>query len=36
VSGGDAIAAALVLLRVPANAVVQRRGECVIWRAVNA
>ena len=35
-SGGDAIAAALVLLQVPANAVVQRRGECVIWRAVNA
>jgi hypothetical protein len=36
VSGGDAIAAALVLLQVPANAVVQRRGECVIWRAVTA
>jgi len=36
VSGGDAIAAVLVLLQVPANAVVQRRGECVIWRAVNA
>jgi hypothetical protein len=36
VSGGDAIALALVLLQVPANAVVQRRGECVIWRAVNA
>lgn len=35
-SGGDAIGAALVLLQVPANAVVQRRGECVIWRAVNA
>jgi putative zincin peptidase len=35
-SGGDAIAAALVLLQVPANAVVQRRGECVIWRPVNA
>lgn len=36
VSGGDAIAAALVLLQVPANAVVQRRGECVIWKAVPA
>ena len=35
VSGGDAVAAALVLLQVPANAVVQRRGECVIWRAVT-
>ena len=32
VSGGDAIAAAFVLLQVPANAIVQRRGECVIWR----
>ena len=34
VSGGDLLAAGLVLLQVPANAVVQRRGECVIWRAV--
>jgi len=34
VSGGDAIAAALVLLQVPANGIVQRRGECVIWRAI--
>ena len=33
VSGGDAIAAAFVLLQVPANAIVQRRGDCVIWRA---
>ena len=36
VSGGDVLAAGLVLLQVPANAVVQRRGECVIWRAVPA
>jgi hypothetical protein len=36
VSGGDAIAAGLVLLQVPANAVVQRRGECVIWRSLAA
>ena len=35
VSGGDLIAAALVLLQVPANGVVQRRGECVIWRSVQ-
>ena len=36
VSGSDAIAAAFVLLQVPANAIVQRRGDCVIWRAVPA
>jgi hypothetical protein len=36
VSGGDAIAAAFVLLQVPANAIVQRRGDCVIWKAVAA
>jgi hypothetical protein len=34
VSGGDLVAAGLVLLQVPGNAVVQRRGDCVIWRAV--
>jgi Putative zincin peptidase len=36
VSGGDAIAAAFVLLQVPANAIVERRGDCVIWKAVAA
>ena len=36
VSGGDVIAAGLVLLQVPANAVVQRRGDCVIWKAASA
>ena len=36
VSGGDAIAAAFVLLQVPANAIVQRRGDCVIWKAAAA
>lgn len=36
VSGGDVLAAALVLLQVPANGIVQRRGDCVIWRAVQA
>lgn len=36
VSGGDAIAVALVLLQVPAHAVVQRRGDCVIWKPVSA
>jgi hypothetical protein len=36
VSGGDVLAAALVLLQVPARAVVQRRGDCVIWKPVQA
>jgi hypothetical protein len=36
VSGGDILAAALVLLQVPANGIVQRRGDCVIWKAVQA
>lgn len=36
VSGGDVIAAGLVLLQVPANAIVQRRGDCVIWKAIGA
>jgi hypothetical protein len=36
VSGGDVLAAALVLLQVPANGIVQRRGDCVIWKAARA
>ena len=32
VSGGDAVAAALVMLQVPGQAFVQRRGDCVIWK----
>jgi hypothetical protein len=36
VSGGDVLAAALVLLQVPANGIVQRRGDCVIWKSARA
>jgi len=36
VSGGDAVAAGLVLLQVPAHAFVQRRGEIVIWKPATA
>ena len=36
VSGGDAIAAGLVLLQVPGHSFVQRRGEVVIWKPVAA
>jgi hypothetical protein len=36
VSGSDAVAAALVLLQVPGQAFVQRRGDLVIWKPANA
>ena len=36
VSGGDAIAAALVLLQVPEHSYIERRGESVIWKPAAA
>ena len=36
VSGGDAVAAALVFLQVPGHAFVQRRGELVIWKPAGS